>query len=211
MRGDLFMTAKEWYLTTPVSEEDIRKLHAGDIVYLSGTLVTARDEAHKMALEKAEKGEELPIDFSKVALYHCGPIVKKEDGKWKIVAAGPTTSTRMEMFEYKFIHTFKTRIIIGKGGMGDMTAKACQEVGAIYAAFTGGAALLAADAMKEVETVYWLDELGMPEALWVLKVENFGPLVVAIDSHGRNLFTEVKSKVMENKKKAYQIAGVENK
>ena len=200
--------SKEYHLKTPLSEEVVRQLKVGDIVYLSGTIVTARDEAHKMALEKHRSGEPLPIDFSEVAVYHCGPIIKKENDEWKVIAAGPTTSTRMEIFEYDFIRTFRTRMIIGKGGMGERTTKACKEFGAVYVAFTGGAAILAANAIKKVKDVYWLEELGMPEALWVFEVENFGPLIVTIDSHENNLFIEVSEKVKKNKELVYKMLGV---
>jgi len=187
----------EYRLNLPVGEEEILKIRAGDVIYISGTVVTARDEAHKMAIEAFDEGKELPVDFSKVAVFHCGPIVKREGDEWRIVAAGPTTSSRMEIFEYDFIKRFGTRIIIGKGGMGEKTAKACKEFKAIYAAFTGGAAVLAANAVKRVRDVFWLEELGMPEALWILEVENFGPLTVTIDAHGRNLTEEVKEKARE--------------
>ncbi|RLF43675.1 MAG: fumarate hydratase [Thermoplasmata archaeon] len=187
----------EYRLNLPVGEEEILKIKAGDVIYITGIIVTARDEAHKKAIELYDEGKELPVDFSKVAVFHCGPIVKKEGDEWKVVAAGPTTSSRMELFEYDFIKRFGTRIIIGKGGMGDKTARACREFKAIYAAFTGGAAVLAANAIKEVKNVYWLEELGMPEALWVFEVEDFGPLTVTIDAHGRNLTEEVKQKARE--------------
>ena len=191
----------EYRLNLPVGEEDILKIKAGDTIYITGLVVTARDEAHKKAIEMYDEGKELPIDFSKVAIFHCGPIVKKEGDEWKVVAAGPTTSSRMEIFEYDFIKRFNTRIIIGKGGMGEKTAKACKEFKAIYAAFTGGAAVLAANAIKKVKDVFWLEELGMPEALWVLEVEDFGPLTVTIDAHGKNLTEEVKQKAKEIAKK----------
>jgi len=187
----------EYRLSLPVDEEEILKIKAGDVIYITGIVVTARDEAHKMAIEAYDAGKELPVDFSKVAVFHCGPIVRKEGDEWKVVAAGPTTSSRMEIFEYDFIKRFHTRIIIGKGGMGEKTAKACREFKAVYAAFTGGAAVLAANAIKKVSNVYWLEELGMPEALWVLEVEDFGPLTVTIDAHGRNLTEEVKQKARE--------------
>lgn len=192
---------------TPVSEEEVRKLKIGDTIYVTGTLVTARDEAHKRALEYHEKGEKLPIDFEGIALYHCGPIIKKVNDEWITVAAGPTTSTRMELFEAEFIEKFKVRIIIGKGGMGKKTAEACKKYGAVYCAFTGGAAVLAAEAIKKVKNVEWLD-LGMPEALWIFEVENFGPLTVAIDTYGDNLYYEVMSKVEANKKGIYKILGL---
>jgi len=191
----------EYRLNLPVGEEDILKIKAGDTIYITGLVVTARDEAHKKAIELYDEGKELPIDFSKVAIFHCGPIVKKEGDEWKVVAAGPTTSSRMEIFEYDFIKRFNTRIIIGKGGMGEKTAKACKEFKAIYAAFTGGAAVLAANAIKKVKDVFWLEELGMPEALWVLEVEDFGPLTVTIDAHGKNLTEEVKQKAKDIAKK----------
>lgn len=195
-------------LTTPISEEDIRKLRVNDVVYITGTIVTARDQAHKRALQFHEEGKRLPPNLEGLAVFHCGPIVKKEGDKWVIVAAGPTTSTRMDIFEDDFIKNFKTRIIIGKGGMGKRTTKAMQRYGAIYGAFTGGAAVLAAKAIKNVKAVEWFD-LGMPEALWILEAEEFGPLTVAIDSHGNNLFEDIKQKTKGNLNAIYKKLGIE--
>ncbi|UCE96112.1 MAG: fumarate hydratase C-terminal domain-containing protein [Candidatus Bathyarchaeota archaeon] len=195
-------------LTTPISEEDIRKLRVNDVVYITGTIVTARDQAHKRALQFHEEGKRLPLNLEGLAVFHCGPIVKKEGDKWVIVAAGPTTSTRMDIFEDDFIKNFKTRIIIGKGGMGKRTTKAMQRYGAIYGAFTGGAAVLAAKAIKNVKAVEWFD-LGMPEALWILEAEEFGPLTVAIDSHGNNLFEDIKQKTQGNLNAIYKKLGIE--
>ncbi len=191
----------EYRLKTPITEEQARKLRVGDILYITGNLVLARDEAHKRALEYAEEGKELPIDFSQYVLYHAGPVVKKmPDGKWKIISAGPTTSSRMEIFEDKFIEKFKVRVIVGKGGMGDRTLAALQKYGAVYASFTGGCGALAAVTMKEVVDVQWLD-LGTPEALWILHVEDFGPLVVGMDSHGNSIYKEVSEKAKQNLEK----------
>jgi len=195
-------------LQTPISEEDVRKLKAGDIIYISGIVYLSRDEAHLRALEYAEEGKELPLDFEGLALFHCGPIVKQDEkGEWHVVAAGPTTSSRMEIFEDKYIEKFRIRVVIGKGGMFERTTAAMKKYGAVYGAFTGGAAVLAAKAVKKVKGVEWLD-LGTPEALWIFEVEDFGPLTVAIDSHGNNLFKEVSKKVEINRKKAYEIIGV---
>ncbi len=194
-------------LRTPISEEDVRKLKVRDVIYVSGTMVTARDAAHRRALELAKKGEKPPVDLEGCVLYHCGPIAVKKDGEWEIVAAGPTTSTRMEMFEADFIKAFKVRVVVGKGGMGPKTTEACREFGAVYAAFTGGAGALAAKAIKKVVRVEWLD-LGMPEAMWVFEVEDFGPLIVAIDSHGNNLYEDVKRAVEERKAKIYEMLGI---
>ena len=186
-------------LVTPLSEEDVRELRAGDIIYLTGTVVTARDMAHKKAMEMNRNGEGVPVDFSEVAVYHCGPIMRK-NGKWNAVVAGPTTSSRMEGLEHEFIKQLGARMIVGKGGMGDSTAKACMEHGAVYCAFTGGAAVLAAKAIKNVRDVFWMDELGKTEALWVFDVEKFGPLVVTIDTNGNNLTEDIKKKVEEKAK-----------
>ena len=185
----------DYHLKTPVPEDEIRKLRMGDLVYVTGTVITARDEAHLKALELHERGEEPPVDFKGVGVFHCGPIMKKVDGKWTVVAAGPTTSARMEIFQDDFIETFRPAIIIGKGGMGDRTSKACQDFGCVYGAFTGGAALLAARGIKRVREVHWLEELGMPECLWVYDVEDFGPMIVTIDTHGNNMTQDVKGEV----------------
>ena len=192
---------------TPISEEEIRKLKVNDVLYVSGTMFTARDQAHKRALEYFKQGKPLPLSLEGLAVFHCGPIVKKKEDRWTIVAAGPTTSTRMEIFEDEFIKNFKVKVVIGKGGMGKRTTEAMAKYGAVYGAFTGGAAILAAKAIKSVKNVEWLD-LGMPEAMWILEVEEFGPLAIAIDSHGNNLFEDVKRKVEENKQRVYQKLGL---
>jgi tartrate/fumarate subfamily iron-sulfur-dependent hydro-lyase beta chain len=191
----------EYHIQTPVSEEEIRKLKVGDLVYITGIVITARDEAHLKALELNEIGEKPPVDFNGVGIFHCGPIMKKINGEWTVVAAGPTTSARMEIFQDNFIEAFRPAIIIGKGGMGTRTSKACQKFGCIYGAFTGGAALLAARGIKKVKDVFWLEELGMPECLWVYEVENFGPMIVTIDSHGGNLTQDVKNLVTKRMEK----------
>jgi tartrate/fumarate subfamily iron-sulfur-dependent hydro-lyase beta chain len=190
----------EYHLKTPVPEEEIRKLHAGDLIYVTGTVITARDEAHLKALELHEKGEAPPVDFKGNGVFHCGPIMKKDDdGEWRVVAAGPTTSARMEIFQDEFIEVYRPAVIIGKGGMGERTSKACQEYGCVYGAFTGGAALLAAQGIKKVRDVFWLEELGMPECLWVYDTEDFGPMIVTIDSHGGNLTADVGAKIAERR------------
>jgi len=194
-------------LKTPISEEDVRKLKVNDVIYITGTMFTARDSAHKRALDYYKQDKKMPINPQGLAVFHCGPIVKKENDKWTIVAAGPTTSTRMDLFEDEFIKNYKVRVVIGKGGMGKKTTDAMKKYGAVYGAFTGGAAVLAARAVKNVKSVEWFD-LGMPEALWILEVEDFGPLAVAIDSHGNNLFEDVRKKVEENRPKIYEKLGI---
>lgn len=195
-------------LSTPISEENVRKLRLNDIVYISGTLVTARDVAHKRALDFQKEGKQLPINLEGLAIFHCGPIMKKDNGNWIVVAAGPTTSSRMEQFEAQFIKNFGIRVVIGKGGMGKKTVDVMKQYGAFYGAFTGGAAVLAADAITRVKGLEWSD-LGMPESMWVLEVKNFGPLTVAIDAHGNNLFEIIQKKVDLKKQEIYKKLDLE--
>jgi len=194
-------------LKTPISEQDIRKLKVNDVLYVTGTIVTARDQAHRRALDFFKEGKALPLNLEGLAVFHCGPVMRKSGEKWTAVAAGPTTSTRMDIFEDEFIKNFKVRVVIGKGGMGKRTTDAMAKYGAVYGAFTGGAAILAAKAIKNVRGVEWYD-LGMPEAMWIYEAEEFGPLAVAIDSHGNNLFMDVAGKVEQNKQRIYQKLGI---
>jgi fumarate hydratase subunit beta len=184
---------KEIELKTPILKEDARRLRVGDLVYVTGTLVTARDAAHKRMLQYLKEEKKLPVKFCGLPLFHCGPLVEKTNNEWTVLAAGPTTSMRMELFEAEVIKKLGVRLIIGKGGMGEKTKKAMMECVAVYGAFTGGAAVLAAQRIKKVKDTKWLD-LGVTEALWVFEVERFGPLIISIDSHGNSLFEKVQSR-----------------
>ena len=198
----------EYHLTTPISEEDARKLKIGDIVYVTGEHVyTARDEAHERALKMFENGETPPVDFEGSVVYHVGPLAWQKDGKWKVVSAGPTTSVRMELFEDDFLRKYKARILVGKGGMGQKTLNALKEVGAVYTSYTGGCGALAAKGLKEVTAYLW-DDLGMPEALWVITAEEFGPLLVTMDSHGNSMHDDMAKKVAARKAEIYAKIGV---
>jgi len=183
------------------------KLRVGDIVYLDGLVYTARDQAHKRAIDYIRSGKALPVDFNGSAVYHCGPIAVREGDVWRVLAAGPTTSMRMEGFEYEFIARLGARLIFGKGGMGDRTAEACIRYGAAIGDVTGGAAVVYARAIKAVRGVEWLD-LGMPEALWIFEVEKFGPITITIDSDGRNLHDEIRRIATERKQKIFRSGGV---
>ena len=176
----------EYHLEIPLTAETVKKLHIGDVLYITGKIFTARDEAHKIMLHKEKT--DLPFNPSEMALYHCGPLMKKTPRGWNTISAGPTTSGRMELFEDRFIEKYGITVIIGKGGMGEKTKKALQKHNAVYTAYPGGAGALAADRVKDVHAVYWLDELGMPEAVWIFEVEEFGPLIVAMDSHGNSIY-----------------------
>jgi fumarate hydratase subunit beta len=194
-------------LKTPLSEEDVRALKFGDVVYLDGVVFTGRDEVHIHALEHLEKGEKIPVDFKGAALFHCGPIMRKAGDVWEVVAAGPTTSSRMNSLEPEFIEKFRPGAIIGKGGMSQPTIDAMKKFGCVYLAITGGAAVLAAKGLKSVTGVEWY-ELGMPEAIWIINAENFGPLTVGIDAHGNSLYTVVNDNVKENEPKVRERLGL---
>jgi tartrate/fumarate subfamily iron-sulfur-dependent hydro-lyase beta chain len=198
----------EYHLTTPISEEDARKLKVGDVIYVTGEHVyTARDEAHERALRMFEKGEKPPVDFEGSVIYHVGPVAWQKEGKWKIVSAGPTTSIRMELFEDEFLRKYKARILVGKGGMGKKTLDALKEVGSVYCSYTGGCGALAAKSLKEVRAYEWSD-LGMPEALWVITAEEFGPLLVTMDSHGNSMHDDMDKIVASRKADVYARIGV---
>jgi fumarate hydratase class I len=176
-------------LTTPISEATIRSLKVGDEVLITGTLFTGRDAVHKYLHE----GGQLPpgVNLKEGVLYHCGPVViKDEQGNWKCVAAGPTTSIREEPYQWQVIRDFGLRGVIGKGGMGDKTLQACQEHGCVYLHAIGGAAQVLAERIKKVTGVYMMEEFGAPEAIWEFQVEDF-PAVVTIDSHGGSLHKQV--------------------
>lgn len=193
-----------YHLSTPIPEDAVRALHIGDTVHLSGVIVTMRDAAHKYMVETFIRAPEVPENerplyeelrrlLAGSAIYHCGPVVRqREDGRWEFVAAGPTTSIREEPYQADVIAHFGLRGVIGKGGMGKRTLEACRACGAVYLHAVGGAATLIADTVKEVLAVYKKDEFGVPEAFWVIRVENL-PLVVTMDTHGRSIHDEVRA------------------
>ena len=187
-------------LTTPIKDQDLESLNIGDIVYLNGHLITARDDVHQRLIKQKKA---LPVDLTGVAIFHAGPIIKTnnaEKGEYEVVSVGPTTSMRMEKYEKEFIAETGLKVIVGKGGMGPNTVAGCKEHKAIHTVFPGGCAVLAAECVEAVERVEWLD-LGMPEAMWVMRVKEFGPLIVSIDTHGNNLFEKNKQTFNDRKEK----------
>ena len=176
-------------LSFPFTEEKIRALKVGDEVAISGIVFTGRDAVHKYLHE----GGQLPpgVNLRDGILYHCGPVVLKDErGDWKVTAAGPTTSIREEPYQAEIIRKFGIRGVIGKGGMGDKTLAACKESGCVYLHAVGGAAQVLAECIKKVRNVYLLEKFGSPEAIWEFEVEDF-PAVVTMDAHGNSLHKEV--------------------
>lgn len=173
-------------LVYPFAESDVRSLNAGDAVSVSGRIYTGRDKFHKHFAD----GGKITVDFRDGALYHCGPVVVRDGGGWRVMAAGPTTSVRENPYEPAFIEKSGVRIIIGKGGMDAATLAAMKRFGCVYIQAVGGAAALSAAAVKKVAGVSYLDEFGAAEAVWHFDVEDFRG-VVAMDASGRSLFAEI--------------------
>ena len=179
-------------LSYPFSEKSIRALKAGDAVSITGRIYTGRDKFHKFFAD----GGELPVDFRDGALYHCGPVVVREDARretgdaWRVVTAGPTTSVRENPYEPDFIAKTGVRIVIGKGGMDAKTLAAMKKHGCVYVQAVGGGGAIYADAVKKVAGVSMLGEFGAAEAVWHLDVVDFRG-VVAMDAHGHSLFDTV--------------------
>lgn len=194
----------EYRIQTPVSEEDARKLNVGDIVKIDGIVHVWRDRAYDHALMLLKQGEKLPENLQGCAHWHCGPITRKVGENWVVISAGPTTSSRFDKLEPMAIREWGVKLIIGKGlGMGKEVSEALKSCGAVYLAAVGGAASYYGRKIKKVRNVHWL-ELGMPEALWVFEVEDFGPLEVTMDSYGRNLYNDIRKQVDKNLLKTYR-------
>jgi len=184
-------------LRTPLSEKMVRELKIGGTVYLSGNVVTGRDEMHIRAIENSRRGKPVPEGIEGSVLYHCGPIVAKDSGGWRVVAAGPTTSARMDSLEPEMIRRFKIRAVIGKGGMSKEVGDAMRETGCVYLAAVGGAAVSLAESIAAVAGAEWQD-LGMAEAMWRFRIERMGPLIVAMDSDGNSLYENVRSRLVRD-------------
>ncbi|MHA1819418.1 MAG: FumA C-terminus/TtdB family hydratase beta subunit [Promethearchaeota archaeon] len=178
-------------LKLPVLEDEVRELNVGDIVFLNGLIMTGRDHVHKRIVEYIRDNREIPEELKELdgsAIYHCGPIIKEEMSnnkkEYKIYSGGPTTSARMEEFQEKVCNVLNIRLVIGKGGMENTNFK---RIGGAYLSFTGGCGAIFVSFIKKVKGVIW-EDLGMPEAIWLLEVQDFGPLLVTQDSKGNSLY-----------------------
>jgi fumarate hydratase subunit beta len=172
-------------LTTPLTEDVARSLNLGDTVEITGRLYTGRDAVH----HRLHHGEKPPVDLRGGIIYHCGPVMVQEGGRWVCRAAGPTTSSREEPYQAEVMRDHGIRAVIGKGGMGPKTLAGCKQYGCVYLHAIGGAAQVYAERITRVDGVDWMD-LGSPEAIWHLWVERF-PAIVTMDAHGRSLHKDL--------------------
>lgn len=170
----------EFKLNVPSDNARVPELRAGDVLYLTGDIAIARDQAHKKLLEVS-----IP-ELTGLPIFHCGPIARKIGDEWRIVAGGPTTSTRMDALTPPIIEKYRTRIIIGKGGLGEIGKKGLADFGAVYSEFTGGASALAVSKIFKVKKRL-LEDLGPTELVWIWEVRDFGPLLVTQDHQGNDL------------------------
>lgn len=191
----------EKVLSVPLNEKEIRSLNVGDVIFLKGDIYTSRDMGHLTIKKKIQDSERLPVEFDGAAIFHAGPVVKQKEQGWELVVIGPTTSIRMEPYA-DMVGKLGVRAIIGKGGMAGESLKAYKEYGSVYLQAAPGCAVLLAEGIDHIEGVHWL-ELGIPEALWVLKAKKFGPLVVGMDSNGNSIYKEIKESALEKVNELY--------
>ncbi len=180
-------------LNYPFSPEAVRELKVGDMVQITGKIFTGRDAVHKYIHD----GNKPPVNLKNQIIYHCGPVTLKDKktGKWKVTAAGPTTSIREEPYQWEVIRDYGLVGVIGKGGMGQKTLDACKQYGCVYFHAVGGAAQVLAEKIISVDGLY-LEEFGLPEAIWELSVVDF-PVVVTMDAHGNSLHKDVEASSKE--------------
>lgn len=193
----------EHHLTSPFTEQEIRKLRAGDIVYFDGLLFGIRDLTQ---IYMFDQNHEPPVSLVGAPCIHTAPSLRRVGDRWEKICVGTTTSTRMERFSPELIGKYGVRAIIGKGGLHQGSLEAMQKYGAVYLAIVGGSAALETQQIEEVEAVYW--EHLHPEALYQFRVKGFGPLTVAMDSHGRHLYEEVKAEALRRLPEIYKKLGV---
>jgi fumarate hydratase class I len=179
-------TGREVALTTPFDDATIRSLRVGDVVLISGRAYTGRDAVHHHLMTHSP-----PVDLNGGLIYHCGPVVVKEGERWRVTAAGPTTSIREEPYQGDIIRRYGVRAVIGKGGMGGKTLAALKEAGAVYLNAIGGAAQFYARCIQSVDDVSFL-EFGTPEAMWHLTLRDF-PAIVTMDAHGHSLHQDIET------------------
>jgi fumarate hydratase class I len=187
----------------PLSRKEVLSLNVGDRLLLRGQLVTGRDKFHKFLFHERPETKDIPFNLKGAVLYHCGPIIRKAKEGFNLIAGGPTTSIRVEMYEHQIISDYGIRGVIGKGGMGRKTLQALKDNGCVYLHTISGAAVYLADRIKKVAGVWKLEDFGMAEAMWIFDVEDF-PALVTMDAHGRSLHEEIEK---ESFKELHRLIG----
>jgi L(+)-tartrate dehydratase beta subunit len=191
-------------LATPLSESDVRKLRVRDTVTVDGHIFGIRDATQ---IRIFDQKQEPPVDLRGTVCIHTAPSLKKTGSKWEKICVGTTTSTRMERFTPPLIEKYGVRAIVGKGGLLGGSLEAMRKFGACYLAIVGGAAALETTQIEEVEEVYWEDL--HPEAIYKFRVKDFGPLIVAMDSHGKHMYFDVKKQAVEKLPQLYKQLGID--
>ena len=194
----------KYHLQTPFSEGDVRQLKVGDIVHLEGTLFGIRDLTQ---IYMFDQNHEPPVSLEGMPCIHTAPSLRKVGERWEPICVGTTTSGRMDRFSPALIEKYGVRTIIGKGGLYEKSLEAMKRYGAVYMAIVGGAASLETQQIEDVEAVYW--EHLHPEALYQFKVKDFGPLTVAMDSHGNHLYFDVKKEAKRRLPELYKKLGID--
>lgn len=188
-------------LQTPITNKDIDNLKVGDVIYLSGLIYTSRDMAHLRIAEHLKEEKEMPVDFNGSAVFHAGPVAVKGDDGWELSVIGPTTSIRMEPYA-EMAGEIGIKVIIGKGGMAENSLNCYNKYKQVYVQAPPGCAVRLGSCVKRIKEVHWLD-MGMPEALWVLEVEKFGPLIVSMDSKNQSIHADLKAEGYAKIKEMY--------
>lgn len=191
-------------LTTPLSEDDVRQLKVRDTVVVNGHIFGIRDATQ---IRMFDQQQEPPVDLKGAICIHTAPSLRKVGDKWEKISIGTTTSTRMERFTPPLIEKYGVRAVVGKAGLLEGSLEAMKQFGACYLAIVGGAAALETTQIEEVEEVYWEDL--HPEAIYKFRVKDFGPLIVAMDSHGNHLYFAVKKQIKQKLPGLYKSLGVE--
>ena len=191
-------------LSTPLSEDDVRQLKVRDTVTVNGHIFGIRDATQ---IRMFDQQQEPPVDLKGAICIHTAPSLRKVGDKWEKISIGTTTSTRMERFTPPLIENYGVRAVVGKAGLLEGSLDAMKKFGACYLAIVGGAAALETTQIEEVEAVYWEDL--HPEAIYKFRVKDFGPLIVAMDSHGNHLYFDVKKQIAEKLPELYKSLGVE--
>lgn len=196
----------EYHLTAPLTDADVEQLNVGDVVYITGECFTCRSRLHKYIFD-----EKHTMDFSiadRNVLIHNGPIVVKENGKWRLVSFMPTSSIRFEKWGARSVDEWNLKMIVGKTTMGQKTMEMMKEKKCVHVSPQSVSPNLWIDSI-EVQDVHLYDELGRIEACWFFKVKDIGPFIVDIDTKGNNYFDALDAKVQERKRKALEEIGVD--